>query len=191
MQITELLIESKRLSIRPYLVSDAESIKNGIDESLVELRKFMPWAKYEPEAVIHKAKRIERWLQDILDDRDYTLGIFNKENEEFIGSTGFHKRREKGVFEIGYWIHKDYQGNGYITEAVEVLTDFAFEKLEAEKVQIRCSEQNIKSSNIAKRLHYTLEYTFRTLEKNEIGERKKNQVWVMFKEDWKNDSTHS
>ena len=191
MQPEDLHIETERLLIRPYTVADAASVKNGIDESLSHLKEFMPWARYEPEAVIYKEKRIERWLQDILNDKDYTLGIFDKKKKHFIGSTGIHCRSTPGIFEIGYWVHKDFEGQGYITEATKALTDFAFTTLEAEKVEIRCSEQNFKSGRVPKRLNYTLEYTFRSLEKNEKGERIKHQVWNVFKEEWQNDSKNS
>lgn len=191
MKLEELHLETDRLLIRPYLETDAEALKNGIDESLEQLKVFMPWAKYEPEAVVHKEKRIERWRQEILEDKDYTLGIFNKETKEFIGGTGFHKRSESGIFEIGYWVITRFTGKGMITEACEKLTTLAFEKLAAEKVEIRCSEKNVQSSNIPKRLNYTLEYEYRTLEKDEKGNRLKHQVWCIFKEEWKNDSTNS
>jgi RimJ/RimL family protein N-acetyltransferase len=191
MTLEELHIETERLIIRPYREADGLSLKNGIDESLVSLKEFMPWARYEPEAVIHKERRIERWNQDILNDKDFTLGIFSKTNQAFIGSTGLHRRSENGIYEIGYWVHQEFQGKGYITEAAEALTNFAFEHLDAEKLEIRCGEKNIKSAQIPQRLNYTLEYTFRTLEKNQEGKRLKHQVWCLFKEEWKNDYTHS
>ena len=191
MTLDKLHLETLRLIIRPYQEADALSLKNGIDESLNSLKEFMPWALYEPEAVIHKERRIERWNQDILDDKDYTLGIFNKTNQEFIGSTGLHSRSKHGVYEIGYWVHQAFQGQGYITEAAQALTNFAFEHLQAEKLEIRCGVHNVKSAQIPQRLGYTLEYTYRTLEKNKEGKRLKHQVWCLFKEEWKNDSTHS
>jgi RimJ/RimL family protein N-acetyltransferase len=191
MTLAELHIETPRLIIRPYQEADALNLKNGIDESLSSLKEFMPWARYEPEAVIHKERRIERWNQDIINDKDYTLGIFDKENQQFIGSTGMHRRTRNGIFEIGYWVHQAFQGQGYITEAAQALTNFAFEYLHAEKVEIRCGERNIKSAQVSQRLNFTLEYTFRTLEKDQEGKRLKHQVWCLFKEEWKNDSTNS
>lgn len=191
MNLEDLQIETNRLLIRPYKETDALALKQGIDESLTALKEFMPWAKYEPEAVVYKEKRIERWNQDILNDKDITLGIFHKTKQTFIGSTGLHARNEAGIYEIGYWVHKDFAGQGMITEATQALTDFAFKELQAEKIEIRCSENNRKSANIPKRLNYTLEYTFRTLEKDKEGNRLKHQVWCVFKEEWNHDSKNS
>jgi ribosomal-protein-serine acetyltransferase len=60
-------------------------------------------------------------------------------------------------FEIGYWIDTRYSGNGYMTEAVQGITSFAFNELKARRVEIRCDSRNVKSRAIPERLGFTLE----------------------------------
>ncbi len=44
-----------------------------------------------------------------------------------------------------------------MTEAIQGITDFAFRELQAQRVEIRCDEKNIKSRAIPKRLGFNLE----------------------------------
>ncbi len=49
-------------------------------------------------------------------------------------------------FEIGYWLNTSSVGCGYVTEAVELVEQYAFESLEANRVIIRAAETNAKKS---------------------------------------------
>ena len=64
-------------------------------------------------------------------------------------------------FEIGYWLRSSTVGKGYITEAVEALTQAAFQHLHAERIIIRCDSRNVRSARVAERAGYTLEATLR------------------------------
>ena len=44
-----------------------------------------------------------------------------------LGGMGLHTRVGPRAREIGYWIRKDAEGRGYVTEAVAALTRVGFE----------------------------------------------------------------
>jgi RimJ/RimL family protein N-acetyltransferase len=44
-----------------------------------------------------------------------------------------------------------------MTEAARLLTDFAFNSLNARRVEIQCDERNTHSANVARRLGYVQE----------------------------------
>lgn len=58
---------------------------------------------------------------------------------------------------IGYWCSINHQGQGYITEALNGLVNFAFVHLKAQKLLIVCDSENIKSVNVAERCGFSLE----------------------------------
>ena len=64
-------------------------------------------------------------------------------------------------FEIGYWLDSRLCGQGYMTEAVQGITAFAFTELLARRVEIRCDALNEKSQAIPMRLGYWHEGTLR------------------------------
>ena len=60
-------------------------------------------------------------------------------------------------FEIGYWCRAGFQGCGYVTEAVQAVTEAAFRILKANRVEIRCDARNLRSRRVAERAGYHLD----------------------------------
>jgi RimJ/RimL family protein N-acetyltransferase len=60
--------------------------------------------------------------------------------------------------EIGYWIAKEFEGRGYISETVKLLEDTLFQ-LGFHRIEIRCSSTNQRSAAVPKRLGYRHEGT--------------------------------
>jgi ribosomal-protein-serine acetyltransferase len=60
-------------------------------------------------------------------------------------------------FEIGYWVRTRFEGQGYISEAVVGITQFAFDLLGARCVEIRVDDRNERSWRIPERLGFALE----------------------------------
>ena len=74
------------------------------------------------------------YLEHILPDRNQKenlpagYGIVVKGTDKVIGSVDFNHRHEDDVLEIGYTLHPDYWGRGYVPEAARALIDLAFLK---------------------------------------------------------------
>lgn len=116
-----------------------------------------------------------KWAQEELAEYDSEFGIrqsyiqflsreklrflvFLRSTGQFVAATSLHSidwdvRR----FEIGYWIDTRFSGNGYMTEAVQGLCDFAFSVLHARRLEIRCDTRNSSSIKIPRRLQFELE----------------------------------
>ena len=60
-------------------------------------------------------------------------------------------------------------GRGYVTEAVRVMTEFAFQKLGAARMELLCNKDNAKSRKVASRTGYRLEGTHRQSHRNNAG----------------------
>ena len=81
-----------------------------------------------------------------------------KDTDTLIASSGLH-RIDWSVpkFEIGYWIDSRYSGKGYMTEAVKRIVQFAFEDLQANRLEICCDSNNLKSKRIPERIGFNFE----------------------------------
>jgi RimJ/RimL family protein N-acetyltransferase len=55
-----------------------------------------------------------------------------------------------------------FSGQGYITEAVEGITNFAIHELQANRIEIRCDTRNVRSARVAERLGFTKEGILRS-----------------------------
>ncbi|MFR2620696.1 MAG: GNAT family N-acetyltransferase [Clostridia bacterium] len=62
-----------------------------------------------------------------------------KENDAFVGDICFKGLPESGQPEIGYGIVEEYQGNGYATEAVKAMCQWAMQQSGVRAVECRDS----------------------------------------------------
>lgn len=93
---------------------------------------------------------------------DLPLMVLHKASGAIIGGSGLHRIDwEVPRFEIGYWLQTSYTGQGYMTEAVTAVSNFAFNTLGAKRVEIRCDARNQRSAAVARRAGYVLEATVR------------------------------
>ena len=156
-------IETPRLIIRPVQLGDEIQINQAINRSLDTLQRWMPWAN-DPslEATLAFCKMAEiGWkAQDLV---EFPMVAILKENQQIICASGFNEKSDltKPYFEIGYWIDKDYQGKGLVTELVNALTRYALEALNAARVQLCAQIDNTKSLAVANRCSYATEATLR------------------------------
>lgn len=154
--------ESSRLLIRAPLFGDGAAVHEAVLESLDELRPWMPWANIAP-TIEESEISIRKSRLEFLGRTDFRLLLFHKETGQLVGSSGLHRMDwQARSFEIGYWVRTSYAGQGYITEAVEAIANFAVQVLEANRIEIRCDARNKKSAKVAERGGFTLEGILRS-----------------------------
>jgi ribosomal-protein-serine acetyltransferase len=92
-----------------------------------------------------------------------------KGTNTLVGSSGLHDI-DWAVprFEIGYWVRTRYEGQGYITEAVLGITDFARNVLGARRLTIRCDTTNQRSAAVARRAGFEHEGTLRRIRRHHL-----------------------
>ncbi len=132
-----------------------------IAQSLPHLRPWMVWAQEAPTA--ESAELVVRRMHaDFIARRDLSYQLYARRPDgsagRLLGGAGLHRidwrvRR----FEVGYWIRSDAAGQGYVSEAVRLLTDLAFETLAARRVEIRMDALNTRSRAVAQRGGFDLE----------------------------------
>ncbi|MGZ9583735.1 GNAT family N-acetyltransferase [Paenibacillus marinisediminis] len=152
---------TERLHIRMPMPGDGKAVYDAIVASIDELKQWLPFAqKTQTEGNTEASVRTAHCR--FLTREDLRLLIFLKGTNQFIGVTGLHNPNwDIPKFEIGYWIDKRYSGKGYMTEAVQGISDFAFDELKARRLEIRCDTLNTKSKLIPERLGFVLEGTLR------------------------------
>lgn len=167
-----------RLLIRMPLPGDGAAVHDAIMHSLPELKPWMIFAQHD-QTVEDVEANIRESHVEFLQRKDLRLLVFLKETGEFVASSGLH-RVDWSIpkFEIGYWIDSRFSGKGYITEAVDGISQFAFEQLDANRVEIRCDSKNVKSRAVAERAEYKLEGILKNSERDVAGELRDTCVFA-------------
>ncbi len=153
--------DTERLTIRCPMPGDGLALYEAVVESLDEIRPWLPWAMETPTVEKTEAN-VRSGYSRFLNREDLWLLLFLKDTNICVGGSGLHRIDwEVPKFEIGYWLRTSYVGQGYMSEAVTGITEFAFETLEAKRVEIRCDSLNERSAAVARRLNFEHEGTLR------------------------------
>lgn len=142
------IIETERLAIRKLTHDDFETL-------LAIMGK--PEVMYAWEHGFNKddvRSWIERQLIRYTKDGVGYFAVELKESGLLIGQAGLMKTTINGneVVEIGYVFDNAYWHNGYATEAVKSLIDYAFDSLKLPAVYCSIRPENKASIRVAKRL---------------------------------------
>jgi RimJ/RimL family protein N-acetyltransferase len=152
-------LETERLLIRGPLPGDGKLLHGAVVESRDELLPWMPWATEIMDEEAYEKLAREGQLK-FLSREDLWMYFFLKDTNTLIGTGGLHRMNwEVPRFEIGYWVRTSFGRQGFITEAINGITDFAFNILGAKRLEIRCDKLNKRSAAVARRAGFYLEAT--------------------------------
>lgn len=116
-------LETERLILRPWRVSDAESLYKYASDPEVG-----PRAGWDP----HKSVEESRTMIETFFNTDYFWAVELKETSEAIGCIGYLPPEISNIpiadndAEVGYWIARPYWNRGLCTEALAKLVDYCF-----------------------------------------------------------------
>lgn len=160
----------ERIVLRPYRLADAAAFQAAIEESRDHLR---PWEWFGD--AFHSIEQTQDWIIRrhvawLLRD-SFTCGIWQRETGRLLGNIELAvKQWRLPWFMIAYWVRKSEAGNGYVSEAVRVLTDYAFDSLGAKRVELGIDARNQRSVAVAERLGFHLDGRLRNTELESNGE---------------------
>lgn len=142
MKLSSSLI-GRNIVLRKLALSDAESIAEHIkDKAIIKWLLVVPYPYRKKDAASFiRSRQNERRTR-----KSYTFGISLKTNKEIIGIIDLSDIDwDDKKAEVGYWIGKRFWGNGYMTEAINLISRFGFRELKLNKIYARVFEGNIAS----------------------------------------------
>jgi ribosomal-protein-serine acetyltransferase len=143
-----------RLSLRRWVLGDADALNAAVFASLDHLRPWMPWVKFEPLTPDARRDLIRDWESAWEAGGDLVLGAFD--GDAIVGGCGLHLRSGPAAMEIGYWVHVAHVRLGYATEMSEALTNLAFGIDEIDRVEIHHDKANVASAGVPRGLGFEL-----------------------------------
>ena len=143
------------IELHPVAEKDAEEILAIVKRNYEHLRPFLHWVTIDYS--LESAREFIRQAQKAAaENTSQTFGIF--QNEKIVGVISFVKLNwNSRRAEIGYWIDRNYEGKGIITESCKALINYAFEELKMNRIEIRCATENVRSCQIPERLNFKLD----------------------------------
>jgi RimJ/RimL family protein N-acetyltransferase len=174
------LIQSERLLLRRWLISDAQALGRAVRESEAHLRPWMPFMALEPQTHAQRRQMLAEREREFAQGGDVMIGVFL--DGRVVGSCGLRHGRAH-TLEIGYWIHPAFTRKGLASETARLLTDAAFTVPDIAFVEIHHDQANLASRGVARSVGFQLacELPRTTRAPAEVGI---DCVWRIGRADW-------
>ena len=138
----EIILKGKRCYLRPLTLNDVtQDYVTWMNDKNVT--RFL-----ETRFILHTHKSIQDYVQSILKNPDDVfMAICVNGTNQHIGNIKLGPINRQHLFaHIGLMIgDKDYWGKGYATEAIGLISQYAFETLKLNKVMAGCYANNVGS----------------------------------------------
>ncbi|CAM3683849.1 GNAT family protein [Flavobacterium gelidilacus] len=177
-------LENESVILRPLEFSDVENLIHfSINEPELWRYSLLP-ASNENE--------LKNYLKVALEKRknrvDYPFIVFDKKTNSYAGSTRFYDiQLSNKTLQLGYtWYGKDFQGTGLNKNCKYLLLEFAFEKMNMERVEFRADNTNKKSIAAMQSIGCQIEGVLRSNGVRPNGERRDSIILSILKQEWDN-----
>lgn len=151
-----MIIETKRLRLRPWMENDAESLYE-----LAKDPQVGPNAGWPVHTSVENSRQI---IKEILSAKEsYAITLKNK--KEVIGAIGLVIGKKSRITngeneaEVGYWLGVPYWGQGIVPEALRELMRYAFEELGLTTLWCGYYERNEKSKRVQEKCGFSYHHT--------------------------------
>lgn len=152
--MSDLIIETERLIIRPFTLADIEpSYAMNLDAEV---------SKYTGDGGVVDKKEIERRIVENVfgDYKKYGFGrlaVELKAENKFIGFTGLKYLEDMHEVDLGYRFMKEYWGKGIATESGKACIHLGFNTLGLNKIIAMVLPENLASIHVLEKLHFEFE----------------------------------
>lgn len=151
-----MILETERLILRPWEISDAEDLFEFASDPAVGTA-----AGWNPHKSIDESLEI---IKTVFAEPE-TYAVILKENMRAVGSIGLMigEKSDLGISEneaeIGYWIGVPYWGKGLIPEAVRALVKYGFRELGLVRIWCGYFDGNEKSKRVQEKCGFKFHHT--------------------------------
>lgn len=95
--------------------------------------------------------------------QELQLAVIDAGSDRLWGCVSVHAvDQDRGTAAIGYWLISAARGQGLATTAVALLSDWAFDVLGLQRLELTCGPDNLASQAVARRTGYHLEGRLRS-----------------------------
>ena len=174
-------LETERLFFRRWEESDVEDLYEAASNPEVG-----PPAGWPPHKSMEESLEI---IRNVLNGPE-AYAICLKENGKPIGTIELRLNGRTDMTdkddecELGYWLAREFWGQGIMPEAAKEMLRYAFEDLGMTKVWCGYYDGNNKSKRVQEKCGFTHQWTTEGLEVKQMNEIRTGHVNMLTKEEW-------
>jgi len=121
------VLKSNRLILRPFTIDDIDNVLLYTSDNIVT--KYLTWPSYTD---ISQAEKV---VKEFYIGKEGVFAIELEAEKKCIGCIDLRLYSEHNKASFGYVLNREYWNKGYMTEALNIILDFSFSKLELNRVE--------------------------------------------------------
>lgn len=181
---SEIILENNRVLLRPLASSDVENLLyfSQNDPTIWKYSLIKAAGEKNFKNYINVALKARN------EQKEYPFIVFDKLTDQYAGSTRFYDiQMNNKSLQLGFtWYGSDFQGTGLNKQCKLLLLEFAFEKMNMERVEFRADNANKRSIAAMKRIGCQVEGILRSHVLKPDGTRRDSIVLSILKQEWEN-----
>lgn len=160
MKIANTVLRSNKLSLRVFESNNLHDVFIGLSNENV--------IKYYGISCHSLASAKEQlcWFADLQNQgKGIWWAVSSADGDLFYGAIGFNNLSlEHKKTEIGFWLLPEFWGKGIIFEAINLVSDYAFNSLNISRIEAFVELENLKSSQVLLKTGFSHEGTMKKCE---------------------------
>ncbi|MCV0395687.1 MAG: GNAT family N-acetyltransferase [Rhizobiaceae bacterium] len=158
------ILKNERLLLRPPVTSDHGEWAALRRSSRAFLEPWEPqWLPDELERPAWR-ERLKRYRSEFSHGTGVSFLIFDRAGGAMMGGVSIGNIR-RGVAQngqIGYWMGERHAGKGHMSAALELVTEFGFERLKLHRIEAACIPENLRSVRVLEKAGFQREGLLRS-----------------------------
>ena len=138
----------------PEIISDTIVLRQVQTEDIKELIEI---SFYDSRAALTVADAIEMQNKINLDYQNGSSihwGIADKRTNEILGTLGYYRGLDKGIGELGCVLKAEFRGQGLMTKAMKLATEYGLNHIGLAKITAITTRQNESAIKLLERLNF-------------------------------------
>lgn len=153
-------IKTERFLLRQFIESDLKNVFKGLSDP--EIIKYYGVNYQTLDAT---KEQMDFFANIEKEGTGIWWAICSLDNNTFYGAGGLNNlNKEHKKAEIGFWLLKEYWGQGIMTEVMPFICEFGFSNLGLHRIEGLVETDNLNCKNAMKKLDFNLEGTMQDCE---------------------------
>lgn len=151
------ILQSDRLILRRFKETDAKEIFEGF----INQQDFLYYTNKEKRTLEDEIISLKNIDKKYKNKEYYNWLITLKSNNKIIGAINLNVDNYNESLEFNYAIDDRYKGNGYMTEALNIVKNYCFNDLKVNRFFGGCEINNVGSKKVMEKCSLVYEGTLR------------------------------
>lgn len=142
-----------RLMVRAYRAGDGPMYFAVGQRNRAHLQRYEAMnSVLKPKDAVEAEALIAEYIEDWEAGRYFLLGAFALDTGAFVAQIYIGTLNwSPPEFEVGYFVDHAFEGQGYVSEALDAAKGFIFNDLGATRLRLECADSNTRSMRVAER----------------------------------------